>query len=161
MKPSVYLETSVIGYLTSRPSRDIIVAAQQQLTQEWWENRRADFNLYLSPLVLQEIGTGNETEAAGRLQAVKGLLLLDPDEKVAALARSLVEGGPLPTKAAADAVHMAIAAVYQLDYLLTWNCKHIANAAMRSRVELICLNAGYQAPIMCTPQELMEKAAEA
>ena len=160
MKPSVYLETSIIGYLTSRPSRDIIVAAQQQLTQEWWESRRADFELYLSPLVLQEIGTGNATEATGRLQAVAGLPLLDPEERVAALARSLVEGGPLPTKAAADAVHMAVAAVYQIDYLLTWNCKHIANAAMRSHVEAICEAAGYRTPIMCTPQELMEKATE-
>ena len=160
MKPSVYLETSVIGYLTSRPSRDIIVAAQQQLTQEWWEDRRADFDLFLSPLVLQEIGTGNKTEAVRRLQAVEGLPLLDPEERVAALALSFVEGGPLPTKAAADAVHMAVAAVYRIDYLLTWNCKHIANAAMRSRVEDICEAAGYRTPIMCTPQELMEKATE-
>ncbi len=89
-----------------------------------------------------------------------GLPLLDPEERVAALARSLVEGGPLPAKAAADAVHMAIAAVYQINYLLTWNCKHIANAAMRSRVEAICEAAGYRTPIMCTPQELMEKATE-
>ena len=160
MKPSVYLETSVIGYLTSRPSRDIIVAAQQQITQEWWEDRRADFDLYLSRIVLQEIGTGNEAEAARQLEAVKGLPLLGSEGEAAALARSLVEGGPLPAKAAADALHMATASVYKMDYLLTWNCKHIANAAMRSQVEAICEAAGHKAPIMCTPQELMEKATE-
>ena len=156
-KPTVYLETSVIGYLTSRQSRDIIVAAQQQLTQEWWENRRIDFDLYVSPLVLQEAGSGNAEEAVRRLEAVNGLPLLDNAGDVPALANALVKHGPLPTKATADAVHMATAAVYQMDYLLTWNCKHIANAAMRSQVEAICLAAGYRIPILCTPQELMEK----
>ena len=159
-KPSVYLETSVISYLTSRPSRDLIVAAQQQTTQDWWADRRADFDLYISSLVLREAGAGREPEAARRLQAVEGLPLLDVEGEPTGLARSLVETGPLPIKAMVDALHMAIATVHQMDYLLTWNCKHIANAAMRSRVEAICRAAGYQAPIMCTPYELMEKIGE-
>ncbi len=133
MKPSVYVETSIIGYLTSRPSRDIVVAAQQQLTHEWWDFRRADFDLYTSQLVLQEAGSGNASEAVRRVEALGGLPLLDPEGEPAVLAQSLVKFGPLPVKATADALHMAIATVYRMDYLLAWNCKHIANAAMRAR----------------------------
>jgi hypothetical protein len=157
MKPTVYLETSVVGYLTARPSRDLIVAAHQQITQEWWEFHRSKFDLYVSQIVQREIGTGNPQFAQERLEAVRGLLPLTATPQAVALARTLTELGALPLKAEVDALHMAIAAVNGLDYLLTWNSRHIANARTRPKIEALCRAAGYEPPTICTPEELMEE----
>lgn len=157
MKPKVYLETSVISYLTSRPSRDLIVAANQQLTLEWWQARRQDFDLFISQLVIQEAGTGDENAAQRRLRAVADIPLLRLSEEAVTLAEKLVQEGPMPQKAIEDALHIAVATLNSMDYLLTWNFKHIANATMRYKTEHICRLAGYEPPIICTPQELMEE----
>ncbi len=156
MKQSVYLETSVIGYLTARPSRDLVTAAHQQITSEWWEDQRAKYNLYVSQIVLGEIGSGNEQFAAKRLELVNDLPLLPAVPEALILAGLFTKNGPLPKKSEVDALHLAIAAVHSVDYLLTWNSKHIANAAMRPRIELLCRQAGYEPPTICTPEELME-----
>ncbi len=153
MKPKVYIETTIPSYLTGWPSRDLIRAAHQQLTREWW-NRRAAFDLYVSRLVHTECLAGDPDAAAERMNALAGLPLLDEVDAVITLAENLIEGVPLPTKAAADAVHIAFSAVHRMSYLLTWNCKHIANATLRSRVEAICRAAGYEPPLICTPHEL-------
>ena len=157
MKPSVYLETSVIGYLTSRPSRDIVTAAHQQITSEWWEDQRTKFDLVLSQFVLQEVSSGNQEFAAKRLALVQDIPILPATPEALALAQMLTKNGPLPKKSEVDALHLAIAAVNSVDYLLTWNSKHIANAAMRPRIEALCRQAGYEPPIICTPEELMEE----
>ena len=154
-KPSVYLETSVISYLTARISRDIITAANQQLTQEWWEDHRSLYDLYVSQIVLQEISRGDARAVQHRWQKVEELPILAVTEAVDALALALVLPGPLPVKAAVDAAHLALAAVSGIDYLLTWNCKHLANATIRKDIEHICLSHGCRAPILCTPQELL------
>lgn len=154
-KPTVYLETSVIGYLTSKPSRDLIVAAHQQVTQEWWENQRFSFDLYVSQFVLREIGTGNTQLAQERLEAVFGLPVLAATPVALSLADGLIKSVPLPANAEVDALHMAVAAVNGLDYLLTWNNKHIANARTRPKVEQACRDAGWRPPIICTPEELI------
>jgi predicted nucleic acid-binding protein len=156
-KPKVYIETSIISYLTARLSRDLIVVANQQLTQEWWRERRADFELYVSQLVLEEIRGGNPVAASGRLQAVAGIPRLVLNEAAIALAERLIQNGPLPRKASADALHIAIATTHGLEYLLTWNCKHLANAVLRKQVEGLCRAAGYEPPTICTPQELLER----
>jgi hypothetical protein len=155
MKPTVYLETTIISYLAARPSRDLIIAAHQQLTHEWWEYRRADFDLFISQLVLQEASAGDPQVAQQRLHLVGRLPLLTLTEDAVALARALVNKGPIPPKAEVDALHMAVAMVHGMDYLLTWNCKHIANAAMRTAIETICRAHGYEPPVMCTPEELL------
>ena len=157
MKPSVYLETSVIGYLTSRSSRDIVTAAHQQITSEWWEDQRAKFDLFISQFVLQEAGTGNQEFAAKRLALLRNISVLPATPDALALAQMLTKNGPLPKKSEVDALHLAIAAVNSVDYLLTWNSKHIANAAMRPRIEALCRQAGYEPPTICTPEELMEE----
>ena len=157
MKPKAYLETSVISYLTSRPSRDLIVAANQQLTQEWWQVRRQNFDLFISQLVIQEASAGDKDAAQRRLQAVVDIPLLKLSEEVVAFAEKLVEEGPMPQKAVEDALHIAVATLNGMDYLLTWNFKHIANATMRYKIERICRLAGYEPPIICTPQELLEE----
>lgn len=156
MPPRVYIETTIVSYLAARPSRDIILAAHQQITDEWWHNSRAHFELYTAQPVLDEAAQG-DTEAAGhRLEKLAPLQLLDITEEVSDLAERLIRDGPLPTKAAVDAVHIATATVHGMDYLLTWNCKHIANALMRNKMEAVIRSTGYEPPILCTPEELKE-----
>src|SRR2546421_4783963 len=130
MKPSVYVETTVPSYLTAWPSRDLVRAAHQQITREWWA-RRDGFELYSSRLVVQECQAGDPQAAADRLAALAGTPLLEPMSEAAALAEALMRGGPLPERAAADALHIAIAAGPGMKYLLTWNCTHIANRTLR------------------------------
>jgi predicted nucleic acid-binding protein len=157
MKPKVYLETSIISYLTSRPNRDLIIAANQQITQEWWQLRRDAFELFVSELVIQEASAGDKTAAAQRLQALEGIPELKLNEEIVVLAEKLVKDGSLPPNAVEDALHIAIATLNGIDYLLTWNFKHLANATMRYKIEGVCRLLGYEPPVICTPQELMEE----
>ena len=131
MKPKVYIETSVISYLTARPSRDILVAANQQVTQEWWQERRVEFDLYVSQLVEQEANSGDAEAVSKRQQALTGCIFLDITHETVKLAEKLIEQNAIPRQAAEDALHIAVATVSGMDYLLTWNFKHIANAARR------------------------------
>jgi predicted nucleic acid-binding protein len=156
MKPKVYIETSVISYLTARPSRDIIVAANQQATQEWWQARKPDFDIYISQLVIQEANAGDAEAASNRQEILKDLAMLDISREAVALAERLIKEKAIPEQAAEDALHIALAAVNGMDYLITWNFKHIANAAMRANVELVCRLNDYEPPIICSPLELME-----
>lgn len=156
MKSAVYLETSIIGYLTSRPSRDLITAANQQITHEWWDNHREKFDLFISQFVVDECSEGDADAARERFDMLADLRELDATEDVEALAQELVKHVPLPEKAEVDALHIAVATVHGMEYLVTWNCTHIANAALRPRIEAICRSFGYEPPAICTPQELME-----
>lgn len=156
-KPSVYVETSIVSYLTARPSRDLVVAAQQTVTREWWRDAAKRFALVASELVEAEAAAGDPDAARARLTALKVVTRLRPTESAAALTRRLLELGAFPRKAAADAAHVASAADNSVNYLLTWNFRHIANAAVRSRIERACRQAGYEPPVICTPRELLEE----
>ena len=155
MKPKLYIETTVPSYLTAWPSRDLIRAGHQQITREWWENRRAAFDLYISQFVLDEAGAGDVQAARERLAALQDIPLLDLTEEVVELAEGLKAALALPDQAVTDAAHIAIAAVHGLHFLLTWNCRHIANAEMFATIERVCLARGYICPVICTPEELM------
>lgn len=155
MKSSIYVETSIVSYLTARPNRDLVRAAHQEVTREWWTTR-ARFELYVSQLVLDEAGAGDPGAAALRLDVLRDLPLLDFTDEVTALGKTLVRGAALPQKAAADALHIAFAAVHGMDYLLSWNCTHIANATMRPKIEAICRMSGVEPPVICTPLEILE-----
>ena len=155
MSLRVYIETSVVSYLTSFPSRDIVVAAHQQITHAWWAGRTR-FDLYVSEAVLAEAGGGDPSAAGRRLSAVAGVPVLTITGEVEALANHFVEKGALPPKAFVDALHVAAAAIHRMDFLLTWNCTHIANAQIRGRLEALCRTLGLQPPMICTPQELQE-----
>ena len=155
-KEAVYIETSLVSYLVARPSRDLIRAARQQLTVDWWENERTKFDLFVSDAVLQEASAGNQSEAAKRLAALAGVPLLQITNAAVLLAADLVKKHALPIKDAQDALHIAIACVNGMDYLLTWNCKHIANAQMRHKIEQTCRSAGFEPPVICTPEEMGE-----
>lgn len=151
--PKIYLETSFISYLVARPNRDLIVAARQQLTLEWWDKERANHELYASEVVLREARQGDPNEIAKRMAVLTDLQLLDVPEAAENLAVLLVKRHALPAKAAADALHIAVAAVHGMDYLLTWNCKHIANLTLRGAIEQTCRAAGYEPPAIGTPEE--------
>jgi hypothetical protein len=157
MTPRVYLETTIPSYLTAWLSRDLVMAARQQITREWWETRRQDFALFISQFVLDEAGLGDSDAAKRRLEMLTGVPLLDPSADVYTLADELMKRVPLPPKAAADALHIAIATINGMDYLLTWNCTHIANAALRASIELVCRENGYEPPVICTPEELLKE----
>jgi hypothetical protein len=152
---TVYIETTIVSYLTARPNRDLVVAAHQHLTREWWEARRHSFGLRISQAVITEAAVGDVEYAKKRLEALVGIPLLDLTQEALALSYALVHGGPLPPKATIDAIHIATATVHGVDYLLTWNCKHIANAAMRPAVLAVCRAHGFEPPVICTPEELM------
>jgi hypothetical protein len=155
MGPKVYLETTIPSYLTSSPSRDLVKAAHRQITREWWQDR-ARFDLYISQVVLREASGGDAEAARLRLEVLRGIPVLALSPAASRLAQQLVEQGALPENAAVDSLHIAIAVVNGMDYLLTWNCTHIASAAMRHRIEAICRAGGYETPVLCTPEELME-----
>ena len=156
MPGTVYVETSVVSYLTARPSGNIVIAAHQQVTRDWWGTRRRNFTLYTSQLVLQEAAGGNPEMAEDRLRLLEDLPALDISDEASTLARALVSAGAPPATAPEDALHIAIAVVSGLEYLLTWNCRHIANAAMRKTIEQVCRAEGYEPTILCTPEELLD-----
>jgi len=152
---SVYLETTIPSYLTAWRSPDLVMAARQQITRAWWDNRRCDFELFVSQLVIDEASAGDPVAAVRRLEALKGIPLLSAHDEIDILADALLEELSLPDRAAADAVHIALAVVNGIDFLLTWNCTHIANAAFRPVIQSVYRSLGYEVPVICTPEELM------
>jgi predicted nucleic acid-binding protein len=155
MSETVYIETSIIGYLTARPSNNLVLTASVEATRGWWDTRRSEFTLYISQTVLDEVSRGDAEIASRRLEVLRDLPSLVVDEAVRDLAVLLLTKSNLPPKAADDALHIAVATVYGLDYLLTWNCKHIANAQIQKKLAQISFDAGYELPTICTPYELM------
>ena len=156
MKSRVYIETSIPSYLTARRSRDLIAVANQELTQEWWETRRNDFDLVISEIVFREASAGDPNASRDRLAAIAGIPELNITDEAGQLAQILIDQVPLPEKAQLDALHIAVATVHGIDYLLTWNCTHINNAELRPRFEALCRLQGYEPPVICTPQELLK-----
>jgi predicted nucleic acid-binding protein len=157
---TVYLETSIVSYLTAQPARDVVAAARQRLTIEWWDSQRASFDLVISPLVMEEAARGDSEAASRRLQVLRELPRVDATADVIAFAKQIVSDGALPRNAADDALHIALAVVHGVDYLLTWNCRHIDNAQNKPLIRRLCHKAGYGFPEICTPEELMGGIAD-
>ena len=150
---TVYLETTIVSYLTARRSRVVVLAAHQALTRDWWRGRTA-YQLRVSQLVIDEAAVGDSLLRVRRLRALQGISVLPLTDAATRLARELVRKGALPEKATVDAFHIGVAAAHEVAYLLTWNCKHLANATMRSTIEAVCRSEGLTPPIICTPEEL-------
>ncbi len=151
---TVYVETSIIGYLSARSNDAVVFLARQQLTRQWWDERRGNYDLVISQLVLDEVSAGDPAAAQERLAYLAGLPLLDVQHPaVATLADRLISEHVLPQKAAADARHVAVSAVFGIDYLLTWNCKHIANAEILPRIYDTLRDSGFEPPLIVTPEE--------
>jgi predicted nucleic acid-binding protein len=152
---TVYVETSIFSYLAARPSANLLAAARQRETLDWWELSRPRFALYVSPLVEEEAARGDVDAAARRLEAMKDLPSLEITSEVVELATFLLKKGALPDTAGDDAAHVALAAVHRMDYLLTLNCRHIDNAEMKPIIRSSCEAFGVPCPEICTPGELM------
>ena len=155
MKATVYIESSVISYLTARPSKNALQAERQRLTRLWWRKLRPRFDCYVSDTVIEEICDGELVMAKKRLNAVRTIPRLAASDLAADLTEEILRRGFLPPKAATDAAHIAIAATGGMDFLLTWNCTHIANAHVERQVAKICAAHDYEFPVICTPEQLM------
>lgn len=154
MKPVVYVETSVVSYYTARPSRDVLVLAHQEITRQWWPTAQERFGLAVSDLVLLEAGADDPEAASARLKAIESFRVLSANDDCDQLAEVYTQQMFLPERAARDAAHLAIASVYGVDYLVTWNCAHIANALIRRKLAEINASRGVSVPIICTPEEM-------
>ena len=147
MAERVYIETTVVSYLTARPNRDVVIAGHQQITHEWWDTWRTSYELCISQLVLDEAGAGDAVAAQDRLVALQPMLVLETTAESLELAKELLQAGALPAKAANDAIHVAVAATKAVPYLLTWNSRHLANAVMRPVMEKVCMREGIQSAL--------------
>lgn len=154
-KPTVYLETSVISYLTSRYSRDLLVTAHQEVSHRWWEAKSNLYNIFISQSVIQEISLGDPEQIQKRLDLVKDLELLKINEDVLSIARTIKKAKLLPEKATEDIFHIAISTAHNIDYLLTWNCKHIANIKIQKQLRALCASIGFNLSYIGTPLELL------
>jgi hypothetical protein len=157
LKPRVYLETSVVSYLVGwLNQRSILVAHNQEFTREWWSARRGQYQLFSSAVAVKEAQKGDPALANERLRFLAEATLLDVTPSATDLALELLRSTGIPARADVDALHVAVAAVHGMDYLVSWNCKHIVNANILPRVYSVCRASGLEPPLICTPQELME-----
>lgn len=152
---TLYVETSVVSYLRQRPSSQVVMAARQLLTHQWWSGDRANYELVTSQYVIDEASAGDPTLAAERLESLDGIPLLPPASEIPQIANEIISRTILPPKAQLDALHIAAVAYHRIQYLLTWNCQHIANAKILPRIHDLLNELGIPIPIICTPQELL------
>jgi hypothetical protein len=152
---TVYIETSIVSYLVAAPSRDLVTAGEQQATRDWWRLRRPRFRCLVSDETLREAARGDAEQARLRLTALSGLPTIAISPEVDRLAAEFLATGALPAAARSDAIHLAAATVTGLDYLLTWNCRHLANAQILRRLSKEAQARGWRLPTVCTPVELM------
>ena len=152
----MYLETSVVSYFTARPSRDIIVLAHQEITRQWWEKAIQKFEIYISEAVMEEISTGDLEAVKRRLEKVDTFMRLELNVSVEKMAQVYVDRLKIPKKSALDAVHLAAASIHNMDYLVTWNCSHIANGIVIKKLLEVNTSYGVKTPVICTPEELLE-----
>lgn len=155
-KSTVYLETTIAGYLTGRSSNDLVLAGKQEVTRQWWDYQRGGFRLVTSRFTVEEAARGDAAASARRLVILEECELLLIDSDVLELAQAIVATGVIPQKAIIDASHIATAARHGIDFLLTWNCAHIANARILRHIEQVIAKCGYRLPVICTPDELFE-----
>lgn len=153
---TVYIETSIVSYLRQRPSTQVITAARQLITHQWWNRERSNYELVTSQYVIDEAGDGDPILAAERLESLDGIPLLSPEPDVERIADEIMSRAILPARALFDALHIAIAAHHRVDYLLTWNCRHIANGKILPRIHSVLYDLGVPVPIICTPEEMVE-----
>ncbi|WP_446010055.1 type II toxin-antitoxin system VapC family toxin [Candidatus Electrothrix sp.] len=154
---SVYIESSVISYMTARPSRDVVTSARQAVTIEWWDTYKNTFEIFVSELVINEIGSGNAEAAQKRLLLVENIPILETTKNATKLAKLLIEENAVPESCTEDALHISIAAVQRMNFLLTWNFKHINNANTRDKISKVIEQARLQSPILCSPEELIHE----
>lgn len=155
-RDSIYIETSIVSYLAARRSRNLVVAAWQEITLEFWEVHQALYDLYTSELVVEEASMGDQEAVQRRLDILRGIPELPIDEEARTIAAALLAEGAIPPKAEFDALHVAIAAAHEMTFLLTWNCRHLDNPTLKPLIREVCMNLGHRCPEICTPLEITE-----
>ena len=153
---TVYIETTVIGHIAGRLHPDPAMAARQKLTRVWWASANSNYQLLISELVIDECSDGDPTAANERLEVIAGIALLQGSEQVKLLAQLLMDEHAVPPSETRDAFHIAIAAVNGVQYLVTWNFKHILNPTLQTRIAAVCRDSGFEPPVICTPEQLLE-----
>jgi hypothetical protein len=151
----IYVESTIPSYVVARPARDLLQAARQQLTRDWWDLQREQHEVFISQLVLDEIACGEAEMAKRRLELLANASLLESTEEARKLTQGLIDSGLLPAKAEGDAAHIALATVHGMDILLTWNCRHIANATIVGQLRRLMKTRGHTLPEIYTPEELI------
>ena len=157
---TVYIETSIVSYLRQGPSSQIVMAARQLLTHQWWNDERGKYELVTSQYVIDEASDGDPLLAAERLESLDGIPLLPLDPQIGIIANEIMARGILPPRASIDALHIAMVAHHRIQYLLTWNCKHLANATILPRIYQVLTDLGHPIPIICTPEEMVSDDSE-
>ena len=157
MKSRVYVETSVISYLTARPSSNVMLLARQQFTREFWELQPARFEALISPLVVDEALRGDASAAAMRLRVCQGLATLEITDEVELFAQQLVALGAVPTTEPEDALHIALATMHAMDYIASWNFAHLVGPAAKFKLQTKISEMGHKPPIVATPEEIFEE----
>lgn len=155
MKRTIYVETSIVSYYTARPSRDLVVAARQEITHEAWPLLQSEFDCYISALVIQEASRGDREAAEKRLEALFGLPVIEITDQARELAGSLISADAIPDTAEEDALHIAVASLNGMEFLLTWNFSHINNAFKKARITEVIEAHGLASPQICSPEELI------
>jgi len=150
----IYIESTIPSYLVALPARDLLQGARQQTTKDWWDLKRHQHTLFTSQIVLDEISSGETEMARQRLELLAGMAVLRVNEEAESLTLQILGSGLLPASADRDAAHIALATVYEMDILWSWNCRHIANAAIQARLRLLVEKSGFVLPVLCTPDEL-------
>ncbi len=153
----IYIESTIPSYVVARPARNLLQAARQQLTRDWWDLRRDKHELFTSQVALDEIAVGEREMARLRLEVMREIPVLAATADAEKLAKNVLGSGLLPASADGDAAHIALATVHEMDILLTWNYRHIANAAIETRLRRLVEDAGFSLPVICTPEELMQE----
>ena len=156
-RPRLYLETTIPSYLTARVSRNLSVARHQKITHDWWNSWRTNFAIHVSEDVYKEVRAGNPEAANLRLELIRPFPILRPNERSEKLAARLVAACRLPDRVAADAAHVAVAAVHSMQFLLTWNCAHLANPQLAPKMAIACESEGFSCPTLCTPEHLLAR----
>ena len=153
---TLYIETSIVSHLRQRPSTQVVMAARQLLTHQWWDGERGNYELVTSQYVIDEASAGDAVLAAQRLESLEGIPLLPLDPEIAGIAQEILSRAILPPKASIDALHIAAVAHHRIQYLLTWNCRHIANARILPRIREALTALGIPVPVICTPEEMVD-----
>jgi hypothetical protein len=154
MKQKVYIETSVVSYLSGRLARDVVIVGRQEITREVWPLLTERFDCYISALVREEIERGDPEAAGSRLAVLAGMAALATSDEARDLAKAMIQNGLMPSRFAEDALHIAIAALNGMDYVLTWNFRHLNNVQTKVKIESFLEGYGYEPPLVCSPEEL-------
>lgn len=157
---SVYLETTVVGNIAGRLHPDPAIAARQQVTRTWWATAAERYELFISQVIVDECAAGDSAAASERLEVIRSLPLLDETRAAEQLADLLIARLAVPESQPRDALHIAVAAVHGIQFIATWNFKHLLNPHLQAKIADSCYEGGYVPPVICTPEQLIESEDE-